>query len=75
MNGKSVTIQVDPYKRTDQVLEGVASHIQLAPRCTYFFNLFLEQQEEGQPWTGGCGLTIGGGQVGVASSHDYLGES
>ena len=56
LNGKSVTVLVNRYQRTDQVLEGVASHIQLAPACTYLFNLFLEKQEgSGQTWTGVCG--------------------
>ena len=53
VNGKSVTVELDPCLRTDQVLEGVASHIQLAPQCTYFFNLFIEEQRgKEDTWTG-----------------------
>ncbi len=56
VNGKSTSVKVDPFYRTDQVLEAVSSQIQLKPDLTYYFNLFLEKQDgEEQTWTGWCG--------------------
>lgn len=53
VNGKSVTVKVGSFDRTDQVLEKVSSEIQLAPQLTYYFGLFLErEQEEGGSWVG-----------------------
>lgn len=53
VNGKSVTVKVGSFDRTDEVLEKVASEIQLAPQLTYYFGLFLEtEQEEGGTWAG-----------------------
>ena len=53
VNGKSITLQVNPFQRSDEVLEGVASHVQLGPQLTYYFNLYIERQEgEEQTWTG-----------------------
>ncbi len=51
MNGKSVTVRVGTYDRTDQVLEKVCSEINLTPEFTYFFGLFFEKEEE-DCWTG-----------------------
>jgi hypothetical protein len=53
VNGKSVTVKVGAFDRTDQVLEKVASEIQLAPKLTYYFGLFLEKEDqETGAWTG-----------------------
>lgn len=53
VNGKSVSVQVGVYDRTDQVLERACVEIQLASHLTYYFALFMEKQEEGEEtWTG-----------------------
>ena len=53
VNGKSVKVEVGAFDRTDQVLEKVASEIQLPPKLTYYFGLFLEKEdEETGTWTG-----------------------
>ena len=53
VNGKSVSVQVGSFDRTDQVLEKVATEIQLAPQLTYYFGLFLEKEtEDTDTWTG-----------------------
>lgn len=53
VNGKSVSVQVNVFDRTDQVLERVCAEIQLASQLTYYFALFVEKKEEGEEtWTG-----------------------
>lgn len=53
VNGKSVSVQVGSFDRTDQVLEKVAKEIQLATKLTYYFGLFLEKEaEDTDTWTG-----------------------
>ena len=52
VNGKSVSVKVGTYDRTDQVLERVCQEIQLASDLTYYFALFIEKQQEGEEtWT------------------------
>lgn len=52
VNGKSVSVTVGSFDRTDQVLERVCSEIQLASELTYYFSLFLEKQsEDAESWT------------------------
>ena len=51
VNGKSVTVRVNMYDRTDQVLEKVCSEIKLTPEFTYFFGLFLEKDDD-DSWIG-----------------------
>ena len=53
VNGKSVSVTVGSFDRTDQVLERVCSEIQLASELTYYFSLFLEKQcADAESWTG-----------------------
>lgn len=52
VNGKSVTVRVGTYDRTDQVLEKVSSEIKIATEFTYFFGLYLEKEEDDSTWTG-----------------------
>lgn len=54
VNGKSVSVTLDPFNRTDQVLELVCSQIEMGPGFTYYFGLFLEKENSGEDstWTG-----------------------
>ena len=53
VNGKSVSVRVGVFDRTDQVLERVCAEIELASHLTYYFSLFMEKQDEGEEesWT------------------------
>jgi sorting nexin-17 len=50
VNGKSVTVSLQSFDRSDEVLEKAAVKVELNASLTYYFSLYLEEQT-GDKWT------------------------